>query len=75
MALVAGKALQKRVTLWNSAMAAGLPYERLSCSKIVQMLIDEFHPIILAEFDTLHWSPVLLMRVRKHALLMLMKER
>ncbi len=41
----------------------------------MRMLIDEFHPVILAKFDTFNWSPILLLRVWKHALLMLIKER
>ena len=64
---MAGKVLQKRVLFWNSTMALGLPHKRSSCSKMLGMLIDKLHPVILAKFDTLNWLPMLL-RVWKHAL-------
>ena len=54
---------------------SGLLYELSGCSRIEQTLIDEFHPVMFGKFDTLNWLAMLSLRVRKHALLMLMKER
>ncbi len=54
---------------------SGFPYDVLSCSRMMSIVIVEFHPVRLGVFDTLNWLEIESSSVLKHARLILFKDR